>query len=88
VKNITVSVPDEVYRAARITAAERGTSVSAMVAEFLESVRSDAASDPRAERRRLFDEIAAQNPGFSAADRLPREELYDASVRRHERPAL
>ena len=34
-KNITVSVPDDVYRAARIRAAERSSSVSAVVAEYL-----------------------------------------------------
>ena len=34
-KNITVTVPDDVYRTARIRAAERGTSVSALVGEYL-----------------------------------------------------
>jgi hypothetical protein len=32
-KNITVAVPEEIYRAARIYAAERDSSVSALVAE-------------------------------------------------------
>jgi len=36
-KNITVTVDDETYRRARILAAERETSVSAMVKEYLES---------------------------------------------------
>lgn len=36
-KNITLSVPDEVYRKARIAAARRDTSVSALVAEFMYS---------------------------------------------------
>jgi hypothetical protein len=35
VKNITVTVDDETYRRARIKAAERDTSVSALVARFL-----------------------------------------------------
>ena len=34
-KNITVSVPDEVYRRAKVRAAEQGRSLSALVAEFL-----------------------------------------------------
>ena len=34
-KNITVSVDDDVHRRARIRAAERDTSVSAVVREFL-----------------------------------------------------
>jgi hypothetical protein len=37
-KNITVTVPDDVYRNARIRAAERGTSVSSLVAEYLRSL--------------------------------------------------
>jgi hypothetical protein len=35
-KNITISVDDETYVAARVAAAERGTSVSAMVKKFLQ----------------------------------------------------
>ena len=38
VTNITVSVPDDVYRAARIRAAEKGVSVSVLVAEYLRSL--------------------------------------------------
>jgi len=34
-KNITVSVDDQIYRQARIKAAERDTSVSALVRQFL-----------------------------------------------------
>ncbi|MBA3305588.1 MAG: hypothetical protein H0U25_06640, partial [Thermoleophilaceae bacterium] len=37
-KNITVSVPEDVYRAARIRAAERGRSVSGLVADYLGSL--------------------------------------------------
>ena len=36
VKNITVSVPDDVYRSARVAAAQRDTSVSALVVAYLE----------------------------------------------------
>ena len=38
--NITVSVPDDVYTAARIYAARYRTSVSSVVADFLFSLRS------------------------------------------------
>ena len=34
-RNITVSVPDDIYRQAKIRAAEHGRSVSALVAQFL-----------------------------------------------------
>jgi hypothetical protein len=33
VKNVTVSLPDEVYREARVKAAERNTSLSSLVRE-------------------------------------------------------
>lgn len=42
VKNITVSVDDEVYRRARITAAERDVSVSALVKLYLESLAGES----------------------------------------------
>jgi hypothetical protein len=38
VKSITVSVPDDVYRNARVAAAQRDTSVSALVVAFLEQL--------------------------------------------------
>ena len=37
-KNITVTVPDEIYLLARVHAARQGTSVSALVRRFLESL--------------------------------------------------
>ena len=37
-KNITVSVPDHVYRDARVAAAQRDTSVSALVVGYLEQL--------------------------------------------------
>ena len=71
-KNITVSVPDEVYRAARIRAAETGSSVSALVAEYLKSLIED-----EAQQRRITRELDA----FSASDRLDRDEVHDRAVR-------
>lgn len=78
-KNITVSVPDEVYRAARIAAAERGTSVSALVARYLEDLATGEAAEPdsRSELMRVIDDIRHSSPGFSASDNLPRDQLYD-----------
>ena len=37
-KNITVSVPDDVYRNARVAAARSDTSVSALVVAYLEQL--------------------------------------------------
>jgi len=78
-RNITVSVPDEVYRRARIRSAEQGRSVSALVAEFL-STLGDAAG----EFDRLLaqqEEVLAEIERFRAGDRLQRDELHERAVR-------
>ena len=75
VKNLTVSVPDDVYREARIRAAERGTSVSAMVAEYLRSLAGPSSEFIRL--RELQRVITAELGDFSAADRLSRDEIHE-----------
>jgi plasmid stability protein len=77
-KNITVSVPDEVYRRARVRAAEQGRSVSALVAEFLNSL-TDA--DEFARLEALQKRVQEQITRFSAADRLSRDEIHDRAIR-------
>jgi len=75
-KNITVSVDEDTYRRARIKAAERDTSVSALVREYLNSLAREESEFERLKREEK--ELRKQiPPGFSAADRLPRDELYD-----------
>jgi plasmid stability protein len=78
-KNITLSVPDQVYRAARIRAAERGTSVSALVAEYLRSLSEREAEFSRleAQQQQVQDEIDR----FSARPRLSRDEIHARAVR-------
>ena len=73
-KNITVSLDDESYRRARMRAAERDTSVSAMVRQFLVDVGSSESEADRLKREeaRLRDTIQS----FRAADRLGRDELH------------
>lgn len=44
-KNITVTVNDEIYLQARIWAAQHNTSVSALVQKFLETLDDDPCSD-------------------------------------------
>ena len=73
-KNITVSLPDEVYRKARMKAAEGNTSLSAMVRHFLESLAEEEGEFKRLER--LQEESYAQIEHFQASNRLTREELY------------
>ncbi|MGQ0680479.1 MAG: DUF6364 family protein [Actinomycetota bacterium] len=42
IRNITLSMPDELVRRAKVLAAERDTSVSALVASLLDQVVGDA----------------------------------------------
>jgi plasmid stability protein len=80
VKNLTVSLPDDVYRHARIKAAERDTSVSALVREFLTELTDEESEFDR--RKKLQDEVMASIRSFRASDRLSREEIHDrAAVR-------
>jgi hypothetical protein len=79
-------VPDEVYRQARIRAAERDTSVSALVSEFLSHIGE---KEPSQSLRETIDAIREANPNFSAADPLSRDELHDRdALRRLEHPNL
>jgi len=80
-KNITLSVDDEVYRNARIKAAEADTSVSALVRSFLVKF-AEGQVDPDFERlKRLQEEtiarIRARGAGLSAADNLSRDKLHE-----------
>lgn len=74
-KNITVSISEEAYRKARIKAAERDTSVSALVREFLQALVSEDSDFERL--KKLQDEVLATVTSFSARDRLGREEVHD-----------
>ena len=78
-KNITVTVPDDVYREARVHAAERGSSVSALVGEFLRSLADRESEFVRleAQQRAVQQRIAR----FRAGDRLSRDELHARAVR-------
>jgi hypothetical protein len=79
VKNITVSVDDEVYHRARVRAAELRTSVSAMVKKMLAGVAGEetAFERLRREERELRARLKARGASFRAAGRLPREEAHD-----------
>jgi len=74
-KNITVTVDDETYRRARVKAAERDTSVSALVKHFLTEL---AGSESDADRlRREERALRGRIKSFRAADRLPREAVHE-----------
>jgi plasmid stability protein len=73
-KNITVSLPDEVYRRARIKAAERDTSVTALVREFLTGLGEEESDFGR--RKRLQEEVLSSVKNFRAGDRMTREKAH------------
>ena len=77
-KNITVSLPDGVYRQARIKAAERDTSVSALVRQYLITLAEEESDFER--RKRLQQEVLASIKAFSGGDRLSREEAHDRNA--------
>jgi hypothetical protein len=79
VKNITVSVPDDVYRDARVAAAERDTSVSALVVAYLERLSGRQEQFSRLEA--LQHEVQAEIGQFRATGRLSRDEVHDRAVR-------
>jgi hypothetical protein len=74
VKNITVSLDDEIYRRARVIAAERDTSVSTLVRQFLIELAKGESETERLkiEERALRERVTA----FRASDRLSREGLH------------
>ena len=74
-KNITVSLDDETYRRARMIAAQRDTSVSALVKRFLLELASGETETERLKReeRALRERITA----FRASDRLSRDDLHN-----------
>ena len=79
-KNVTVSVPDDVYRRARITAAERDTSLSAMVRDFLMKLGQEETDSER--RKRLQADVLSTVRRFRAGDRLTREQVHERNALR------
>ena len=85
-KNITVSVDDETYRLSRVKAAENGTSVSALVRDYLLALAQGRVVGSEFDRLShlqdmTLEEIRARGAGLRAAENLPRSAL-------HERDAL
>ena len=76
-KNITVSVDDELYHLARIRAAELRTTVSALVRSFLQRiVYEDTRFDRfQALQNAVIERIVKSGAGISAAERLRRDPL-------------
>ncbi len=78
-KNITVSVDEEIYHKARVRAAERRTSVSALVKNFLRDVVLEESPFEKLARREtaLRQRLKSRPTVFRAGDRLTREQAHD-----------
>ncbi len=79
-KNVTVSLPEDVYRRARIRAAEEDSSLSALVQRLLLTYTQRESDFER--RKRLQQEVLGTIAGFRAGDRLSRDEVHDRKRRR------
>lgn len=77
--NVTVSLPDDVYRRVRIRAAEENLSISALVRRLLMEVGTAESDFER--RKRLQDAVLDSIRTFSARDRLGRDQVHQREVR-------
>lgn len=81
-KNITVSLQDGLYHAARIEAARRRTTVTALVREFLARL-PDEGRDEDAEtrgRNRLMDALLKRTAHFRVGRKATREEMHERTT--------
>ena len=78
-KNITVSVDEKIYHAARVEAALRRKSLSALVREFLAGLESGArAADPQVERRNCAMEALLRRTAHFRVGRPPTRQEMNA----------
>ena len=79
--NLTVTLADDVLRRARLRALERGTSVNALVGDYLERF---AGPDPASEALAAFLDLAETTASSSGEGgrSWTRDELYDRRVLR------
>ena len=86
-KNITLKIDDDTYRKARVRAAERGTSVSAIVRTFLESLNEETETSEQQKRiisalEEIYAEADARaTPRSETLIPLTREEIYAERLR-------
>jgi Family of unknown function (DUF6364) len=73
-RNLTVSLDDDTYRRARMIAAQRDTSVSALVKRFLLDLASGESETERLKRQER--ELREQITDFDASDRLSRDDVH------------
>jgi hypothetical protein len=81
-KNITISIDDDLYRQARTKAAEQSTSVSALFRDFLIRLTVDESAETEFQRLareelELRAELRARRLGLKPEHNLSRDELHD-----------
>lgn len=80
-KNITISVDDELYRLARIKAAEQSTSISALFKAYIVQLTDSDVAETEFQRlereeRELREELRTRQLSLNPAHNLSREELH------------
>jgi len=88
-KNITLKIDDDTYQAARIRAVKEGTSVSAMVRNFLQTLDKQKTDEEEAEQSRvkrlqkLYAEADARAKNTPSREPwvFNREECYEERLR-------
>ena len=78
-KNITVSVQDDLYHRARIQAALMNTSISALVRDALDEIAGSETEFERlrAEEKTIRRRLAERGHRFNAGMRLSRNEVHE-----------
>ncbi len=77
--NLTLTIDETQLRKARIVALERGTSVNALVREFIEKTLVQDA--PELTRAELFMQIIEQGKFAFTGPRMTREAMYESEPR-------
>jgi hypothetical protein len=72
--NITVSIDEQTYRAARIVAAQRNSTVSSLVRDYLNTLINES-TQPDTRKNALFEALDKAGP-FKAGERLSRSESH------------
>lgn len=73
--NLTIAIDDDLLKQARIRALEQGSSVNAMLREYLESFAGRRSAHRQAVQ--ALDEIAGRATSGSGGRRFTRDELYE-----------
>ena len=81
-KNITISMDDDLYRRARMKAAEQGTSISVLFRDFLIRLTVEGSAETEFERlareeQELRAELGGRRLGLKPEHNLSRDELHE-----------